>query len=290
MIDERLIDALDDCINRMAAGETVEVCLARYPDLATELRPMLEAGVVVQQVSYPAVEVDAARGRVRRRLEGLLNPPPFLTGWVLTLMLLSLVVGAGIGSGITVIRRPLQTDPPPVTVPVIIVTTTPSPIAATVMPTQQQTATTAATQVPTVTRTQPPTDTLSPSQTETVQLSIEGPVTAIDENVITIFEQTLTLPPASPALSVLQPGDTIRVTAERRNGEMLVSSVTFISVEVIIDSGRVWRDSGTCENPPPDWVQEMDGGTAWLLRCTGGPSDGGGNTVRDNDDDGDDDD
>ena len=35
-------DALNDCIERMAAGEPMVSCLASYPDMVDELKPLLE--------------------------------------------------------------------------------------------------------------------------------------------------------------------------------------------------------------------------------------------------------
>ncbi|MEL6150215.1 MAG: hypothetical protein AAFV33_14330 [Chloroflexota bacterium] len=288
MIDEPLIDALNDCIDLLAAGETIEVCLSRYPDRAADLRPMLEAGLLTRRISADLPAVDTAKGRVRQRLEEYLGPPPFLRPWVLGLVLLSLVFGAAIGSSVTIIRRPAMTAPPPATVPVIVITATSPPITAirtitptvTRPPTVTQTRQPAATQI--ATTTPPPTEML-PASSDPVQITIEGPVTAIAGNIVTIFDQMLTLPAASPALTVLQIGDTIRVEAEHREGETIIATVTFISVEVIIDGERAWRDSGTCENPPPDWVQEVDGGTAWLLRCTGSSGGASGTAGNEND-------
>lgn len=42
-MNDELLNAFDDCLNALAAGETVAACLARYPALANDLRPMLEA-------------------------------------------------------------------------------------------------------------------------------------------------------------------------------------------------------------------------------------------------------
>src|SRR5574341_195207 len=42
-LDDRLLDAFDDCLTQMGQGESVADCLSRYPDLTLELRPMLEA-------------------------------------------------------------------------------------------------------------------------------------------------------------------------------------------------------------------------------------------------------
>jgi hypothetical protein len=41
-------EILDDCLQRLQAGEALASCLARYPDQATGLRPMLAAAVRVQ--------------------------------------------------------------------------------------------------------------------------------------------------------------------------------------------------------------------------------------------------
>jgi hypothetical protein len=43
MMNDELIAALDDCLNAMASGVSLEASLSRYPALADELRPLLEA-------------------------------------------------------------------------------------------------------------------------------------------------------------------------------------------------------------------------------------------------------
>ncbi len=57
-----LYDALEDCLDAMARGASIDHALRRYPRLASELRPLLEASVIAR---------DAARihvpGDVRRR-------------------------------------------------------------------------------------------------------------------------------------------------------------------------------------------------------------------------------
>ncbi len=61
MTDERL-NALDDCLRQMQAGESLEAALARYPALADELRPMLEAA----QLAQPPAEAQAVPNRAQR--------------------------------------------------------------------------------------------------------------------------------------------------------------------------------------------------------------------------------
>jgi hypothetical protein len=76
MVDTQLINAFEDCVNRMAAGQTVEECIALYPDLALTLRPMLEAGLLAKRAQFAQAEVDQARERVRSRLEASLDAVP----------------------------------------------------------------------------------------------------------------------------------------------------------------------------------------------------------------------
>ena len=50
-LEGRLYEAFDDCLARLSAGEPVEACLQPHPDLADELRPMLEAAQLAQTAS-----------------------------------------------------------------------------------------------------------------------------------------------------------------------------------------------------------------------------------------------
>lgn len=68
MAERDLINAFDDCIERLNAGETLDACLRVYPQYANELRPMLMAGQVVQRARIAPVEVQAAQARGRQRL------------------------------------------------------------------------------------------------------------------------------------------------------------------------------------------------------------------------------
>jgi hypothetical protein len=43
-----LATILDDCVHRMRGGESVEDCLADYPEQAAELAPMLRAASALQ--------------------------------------------------------------------------------------------------------------------------------------------------------------------------------------------------------------------------------------------------
>jgi hypothetical protein len=151
-----------------------------------------------------------------------------------------------------------------------------------------------------------------PANDDDFIIVIEGPVQQLNVNVITIYNVNITIERDAPALTVIQIGDVVRVEGilphgdddddddnrfELPNTVILAVNITFISVEVIIVDGLIWRDSGDCSNAPPVIIQERGGGTEWLIRCNqrqdnnngnrGGGRNGGGG---DNDDDDDDDD
>lgn len=66
---EKFNEILDDCINRITLrGETVESCLARYPQLASELEPYLRIVAQVGQ-TYTFAANGAAKERGRQRLQ-----------------------------------------------------------------------------------------------------------------------------------------------------------------------------------------------------------------------------
>ncbi len=47
-MSKKFDDILNECLNRMAAGEDLEQCLQDYPDLSEELRPLLETALTVK--------------------------------------------------------------------------------------------------------------------------------------------------------------------------------------------------------------------------------------------------
>jgi hypothetical protein len=321
MNDDLLLNAFDDCVTRIADGETVEACLTRYPNLRDELQPMLETGLLVQRVRYEAGTIAAAQLRIERRLFDLLGPTPLSTSIIVSIAIAALLIGGIIGALLMGVFTPSE-PPAPTANPVIVITATqmettetdsPVPAAATPLPTDTpDIATETMTMAPTLTATR--TSTMLPTQTvipstptsgvanDAPILVIEGPVEAIDVNMITIFNQTITLERDDPVLAVIQLGDVLRIEGTQSDTTFRAIDVIFINIEVVVnDDGQVWRDSGACDNPPPDWVTDTDGGTSWLIRCTGnnsGSSGGGdgnngsssGEGDSDNDNDNDDDD
>lgn len=135
-----------------------------------------------------------------------------------------------------------------------------------------------------------PTDTVS---TDEFIIVVEGPVQQINVNVITIYNLDIALERDAPALTVIRIGDVVRVEGvlpgdDDDDGDgsqvnlpttvIIAVNITFISVDVIVVDGIIWRDSGDCTNAPSVAVQDAGGGTEWLIRCNRPQASGGGNS------------
>ncbi|MFC1978837.1 DUF5667 domain-containing protein [Chloroflexota bacterium] len=108
---KKIEEALNDCIERMTAGESLDSCLSRYPDLADELKPLLELSHAVTEISLsvkPRAEFKvAARYRFHDTLaqkeskSAKTAPAPrrwhFKWATVAVAMLVIFVVGGGMG-------------------------------------------------------------------------------------------------------------------------------------------------------------------------------------------------
>lgn len=68
-----LADVLEQCLQEIEAGATVEECLARYPEYAEELRPLLQTAVLLRQAPR-ATPAPAFRAATRERLRRLTPP------------------------------------------------------------------------------------------------------------------------------------------------------------------------------------------------------------------------
>ncbi len=63
---DKLFDALETCLQALEQGEDVETALRRYPDLAKDLRPILEASLHARTLAATEVPAEAQRrGRAR---------------------------------------------------------------------------------------------------------------------------------------------------------------------------------------------------------------------------------
>jgi len=68
-----LIEAFNDCVERLQAGESLEECLRRYPQHAAELRPILLGTEAVRRARPSIHEVEQARQSARFRFEATLR-------------------------------------------------------------------------------------------------------------------------------------------------------------------------------------------------------------------------
>lgn len=139
-------------------------------------------------------------------------------------------------------------------------TLTPTPIA-TVVGTPQATLT----PVPTVEVT--PESTAQPGAP--VIIVIEGPVQAININIITIYNINIQLADNDPNLKIIQVGDVLRIEGTPQTnmttGTIVIVAITVVVVNVEVDTstGQVWRDDKSCANPPPSWAPA----NGWRRRC-----------------------
>ena len=62
---------LDECLTWLHAGASVEACLARYPDYAEDLRPLLELAADVQAVPLPRPSAAAVQANRQRLLNAV---------------------------------------------------------------------------------------------------------------------------------------------------------------------------------------------------------------------------
>lgn len=122
-----------------------------------------------------------------------------------------------------------------------------------------------------------------------VSIVIEGPVESINGSVVVIYDIEVQIDPNDPNLAIINVGDYVRI-----DGDQVVTGDGIIVIAVLVEvvnvdveispEGDVWRDSGDCSNPPPEWAPAH----GWRARCEGAPrpgNSGGGGGGRDDDDD-----
>ncbi len=272
-INDQLIEAFNDCINRLNQGEAIETILSDYPDLATQLYPMLEAGLVVKKARYPVADMTIAQDKLAPQIQATIDTT-FGGGstsikWFGVILILLLV--GSIIIGIYSLNR--ETDVTQIAVTVTSLQESP-------MVTDSSTAT-----IPPATSTS--------EQTMEVVTIIEGPVSNIQGNDITIYEQNIQLAPDDPRLTVMQLGDVLRVETSQDGQSIISLDITFVNVLVIVNtSEQIWRGDD-CNNPPPAWIEGDT--SSWFIQCNAGnpnnnsSNPGSGNNDNDNDSDDDDD-
>jgi hypothetical protein len=106
-----------------------------------------------------------------------------------------------------------------------------------------------------------------------IVIVIEGPVTAIVANQITIFNFNIVLDETDPLLTVIQIGDVLRIEGDWDDDSPIIIAIIiiFVDIDVFVFDGQVWRDPGDCAGGPPPWAPAH----GWRRRCET-PRGGGG--------------
>lgn len=281
--------------------ETIETTLATTPETQAALlvqhaqRRSDEAAVLFGRGQWNADLIRAAYENIGQAASIVSMKPGFDSNLKNTLQLQTLAINSAMNNLLIVASQPgqplaatvapLMTEIAPTqnsdmlllpstAAPSPALTETASPAftdTATAVPATETTPTLApsstalptATQLPTIV---PPT----PTATTIVNLIIEGPVEAINGNIVTIYGFDVTFDPNDPILLVLQIGDWILVNGNI--AETIDNTVTITSVEaesadsniaISEDGATIWRDSGNCGNPPPPWAPAH----GWRARC-----------------------
>ena len=230
MADKGLIDAFNDCIDRLARGESVDTCLRTYPEYAARLRPMLETGVIIRRARASPYEIERAQERVRARVTGAMTASTrrsrFHTPRLLTLAASLLLVFVFVVSGAVLLSNEsrLRGEPTPFPSPVAPTTLAPDP---TETPVPSATATLTTTPTVTPSPSQTPTVTATPTHTMTSSPSPSQPPTALPSAVFGSIGATATAtvgasstecvpaPPQGWAEYTIQAGDTLSGLAAR---------------------------------------------------------------------------
>lgn len=77
MSETYLQEALNNCIDRLAGGQSLEECLRNYPDIADELRILLEIGQATSKSRADATELADMHSRLDAKVEALLADTDF---------------------------------------------------------------------------------------------------------------------------------------------------------------------------------------------------------------------
>lgn len=110
--DKKTEAILNECIERIRRGATLEDCLAAYPEYAAELRPLLRTATAVQ-AAYAVRPREEARAAGRQRLlqgiadakrQGKTQPASFRMPWRSWAMASALALVMFVGAGVGVVR------------------------------------------------------------------------------------------------------------------------------------------------------------------------------------------
>lgn len=259
MNDSEFTPQEQELINRLAN--------APQPDLSPDIFDAIHARLLDRMDTLPVEASPRYPGRAAPM------SVPLMTA-------LAAVLVVAIGVTVLVLNRP-QDLVTPTAIPTSVPTFTRVPPTATLS--VESTVTFQTTPIPIQVTTPEATPETPVTPTLESVIMVEGPVQAINANVITIYGINIGLNPDDPLLSVLLIGDVLRVEANYDVTTGLIVAVTVepVSNEVNVnpDTAEIWRDDGNCNNPPPPWAPA----NGWRRRCenpgnnSGGSNNGNGN-------------
>ena len=104
---ENIPNILNNCLERVLKGESIEDCLKTYPERAPELEPLLQISAAIMQHSSAIQPACEFKERVRSRLQGMFyakaeqkgaKVPIWHRRWVVALASVLVIFVAGIGT------------------------------------------------------------------------------------------------------------------------------------------------------------------------------------------------
>ncbi|MEO8612372.1 MAG: hypothetical protein ABI690_31040 [Chloroflexota bacterium] len=195
-----------------------------------------------------------------------LSHPPVIAAIIVSVLIVS--------SAIILLTNQNAQPPTPTSIPTIVPTFT-------LIPPTSQIPTETMTSIPTPSLVPEVTESTTPEVTATIGpvIVVEGPVEAINDNVITIYGVDITINPDDPILATIQVGDVLHVEADYATNTTTIVAVTVEPVtatpagnEVNVNpsTGESWKDDGSCSHPPPPWAPA----NGWRRRCGNTPANG----------------
>ncbi|MCA9912376.1 MAG: LysM peptidoglycan-binding domain-containing protein, partial [Anaerolineae bacterium] len=223
MAEDRFLDILNDCIDRLAAGQSIEDCVQAYPEFADQLRLYLTVGQLPRRAHVPDAEVAQVRSRVREQLDDLLDtwdgttpPRPFMP-W-LFVFILALGIPALLFLGSRVLNPATSPEVTEENIEVTAEVLLSVTATLTALPTEDLIEPVLMTETSTMTATSSPTQSRTPRSTASPTVIASATLTATDTATRTATATplpTMTSSPTEAPTNTAIPTETsIPVTAE----------------------------------------------------------------------------
>jgi|YelNatPaOPRAMG01_1025707.scaffolds.fasta_scaffold10524_6 hypothetical protein len=99
-------EILDGCLQQLFQGESIENCLKNYPELASQLEPLLNTGLLLLKQASTIHPDPRFKDKVRTRLQGMLSArkerktafPLWRRRWAIAMIAVLLIAVAGMGT------------------------------------------------------------------------------------------------------------------------------------------------------------------------------------------------